>query len=166
MQPVEEHQQSFSYKSELDVFVRQIMVSWATTRPSSTTTRAPGICRGNPSSRFSGFSFRLPLESLLASTWVETSKTQARVFPWEPSLPSVWGKKRCLHNIVSCDLMHRLLDCSTLLYLLFALVLGATCTRDVLQTDYLIAEKVRNILSLNLIELLWFTIRCTRVRTR
>ena len=33
---------------------------------------------------------------------------------------------------------------STLLYLVFAIVLGATCTREALQTDYLIAEKVRN----------------------
>ena len=36
-----------------------------------------------------------------------------------------------------------LVGCSTLLYLIFALVLGATCTRDALQDDYLIAEKVR-----------------------
>ena len=31
---------------------------------------------------------------------------------------------------------------STFLYLAFAVVLGATCTRDVLQNDYMIAEKV------------------------
>ena len=33
---------------------------------------------------------------------------------------------------------------STFLYMAFVLVLGATCVRDVLQTDYMIAEKVRN----------------------
>ncbi len=38
---------------------------------------------------------------------------------------------------------------STCLYLAFAVVLGATCTREVLQTDYMIAEKVRTVIKFN-----------------
>jgi len=32
--------------------------------------------------------------------------------------------------------------CSSFLYLVFALILGATCEKQALHTDYMIAEKV------------------------
>jgi hypothetical protein len=41
-------------------------------------------------------------------------------------------------NLIGSDLV----TSSTFLYLVFAVVLGATCVRADLQTDYLIAEKV------------------------
>jgi len=34
--------------------------------------------------------------------------------------------------------------CSSFLYLVFALILGATCKRQALHSDYMIAEKVNN----------------------
>ena len=37
---------------------------------------------------------------------------------------------------------HRFIGFSTVLYVLFAFVLAATCTREALLTDYIIAERV------------------------
>ena len=45
-------------------------------------------------------------------------------------------------NVVNPDLYYFFLF-STFLYLSFAVVLGGTCTRSVLQTDYMISEKVQ-----------------------